>query len=264
MGYPLIPDFVARQPTGLYRTLSPTTKFVIALCEAAVAFTVRGWTGPLVIIGIVAACAAAARIGRSLIVFLAAVAPLVVSILLVNTFFYPGATDVIIRLGPVAATWSGLEAALQATLRVTAFALSVAVFSLTTSVDDLLTDLEGRGLGRRPVFVVGAAISTVPRMRHRAVEVVEAQRSRGMDTEGSPARRLRGLVPLVGPMIFGALADVEEQAMALEARAFSAPVRRTPIRELGDSPRQRVFRWGLALLTGAAVIASLLGLFPLP
>ena len=112
--------------------------------------------------------------------------PLVLSIVLVNTFIYPGATDVIARIGPLTPTWTGLTVALQAMLRVVAFALSVALFALTTPTDDLLTDLERRGLGRRGVFVIGAAIGTVPRMIERAREISDAQRARGMDTEGSP------------------------------------------------------------------------------
>ncbi len=71
--------------------------------------------------------------------------------------------------------------------------------------------------------MIGSAIRMVPRMGERAGEIVDAQRARGMDTEGGVLRRVRGVIPLAGPMIFGALTEVEEQSMALEARAFSAP-----------------------------------------
>jgi energy-coupling factor transport system permease protein len=224
----------------------------------------RGWTGPIVVLAVVAATAAAAHVGRRMVPFVLATIPLVASILLVNTFLFPGATDTIARIGPLAPTWTGLTAALQATLRVVAFALSVAVFSLTTPTDDLLTDLERRGLGRRGVFVIGAAISTVPRMIERAAEIVDAQRARGLDTEGSPVRRVRGVLPLAGPMISSALSEVEERSMALEARAFSAPGRRTLLRALPDSQAQRLLRWGLALLTAAVIVGSATGRFGLP
>ena len=36
------------------------------------------------------------------------------SILLVNTFLFPGATDRILVIGPFSPTWTGLQAALQA------------------------------------------------------------------------------------------------------------------------------------------------------
>ena len=190
--------------------------------------------------------------------------PLVISILLVNTFLYPGATDRIATIGPLGPTWTGLAAALQATLRVAAFALSVAVLSLTTPTDDLLSDLERRGLGRRGVFVIGAAIRTVPRMIERASEIVDAQRARGLDTEGPRWRRIKGVVPLTGPMILSALIEVEERTMALEARAFSAPGPRTTLRHLPDEPSQRVLRWALGGLVLVAIVGSIGGWVRLP
>ena len=215
-------------------------------------------------LAIVISIAVVAGIGRSIRPYLLASVPLVASILLVNTFFFPGGTDVLVRLGPIAATGAGLTAGLQGTLRVVAFALSVAVFSLTTPTDDLLVDLEKRGLGRRAVFVIGTAIQTVPRMLERAAEIVESQRARGLDTEGSWLRRIRGVVPLAGPMVLGALGDIEERTLALEARAFSASGRRTIIRELPDNVVQRVARWVLGLGSIALVVAAATGLVSLP
>ena len=231
---------------------------------ALVAFGVRGWAGPIAVLAVVIVIAAAAGIARQMRPFVLATIPLIASILLVNTFFYPGAQDVVARLGPFAATGTGLAAAVQAALRVVAFALSVAVFSLTTPTDDLLVDLERRGLGRRGVFVIGSAIRTIPRMAERASEIVDSQRARGMDTEGSPWRRVRGVVPLAAPMVLGALTDVEERTMALEARAFSAPGRRTTLRPIGDSSGERIIRWFVGLGAIALVVLQVLGVSPLP
>jgi len=229
-----------------------------------VAFAVRGWSGPLVALGVVAVIAISAGVVRRTLPFALATIPLVISILLVNTFLYPGARDPLFSIGPFTATGTGLAAALQATLRVVAFALSVAVFSLTTSTDDLLSDLERRGLGRRASFVIGAAIGTVPRMIQRASEITDSQRARGLDTEGSVLRRARGVVPLAGPMIAGALSEVEERTLALEARAFGASARRTILRRLDDRPGERALRWAIGLGTLAAILLALGGILVLP
>ena len=228
---------------------------MIAVVEALIAFVLRGWTGLAVVLAVVIATAVVARIGRAMLPFVLATIPLIASILLINTFLYPGATDTIGRIGPIAPTWTGLEFAVQAALRVVAFALSVAVLGLTTRPDDLVSDLERRGLGRRAGFVISATLRTVPRVIQRAREITDAQRARGMDTEGGIARRARGVVPLAGPLIFGALNEVEEQTMALEARGFSAPVRRTVLRTFPDSPRQAAIRW---LLLGVLVLVVVL------
>jgi energy-coupling factor transport system permease protein len=215
-------------------------------------------------LAVVLATAWIARLGRATARFALATIPLVASILLVNTFLFPGATDVLLRVGPFAATGSGLAAALQATLRVVAFALSVAIFSLATPTDDLLSDLERRGFGRRATFVIGSAIGTVPRMIARAREVTDSQRARGLDTEGSVWRRARGVVPLAGPLISGSLSEVEERSMALEARGFSALARRTTLRSLPDSAMERRARWLILVTTVALAGASLSGAIRFP
>ena len=260
----LVPEFVRRIPHGPYRELNPITKVDLAAVGAILAFGVRGWAGPLAALALVLASGALAGILPRLIPFALATLPLVASILLVNTLLYPNAHDAITQIGPLTPTYTGATAALQATLRVVAFGLSAAVFVLTTPTDDLLVELERRGVGRRWVFVVGAALGAVPRTLTRVREVVESQRSRGMDTEGGVRRRIRGLLPLVGPVIFGSLNEVEERTMALEARAFTAAGRRTLLRALPDSAVQRWFRWTALLASIAAVVVTLAGWVRVP
>lgn len=253
------PAFVTQIPARPYLRLNPTTKLAIAFASAIVAFGVRGWSGPATVLALMLAAAWRAGVGRRVLFVAFATLPLLISILLVNVFLYPGATDLIVTIGPLRPTWTGLVAALQAVLRVWAFGASVTLFVLTTTTNDLLADLERRGLGRRASFVIGAAMTMVPRMVERAGEITEAQRARALDTEGRFWRRVRGVVPLAGPLIFGALTDVEELTMALEARGFSAPTRRTVLRVFPDSGLQRTARWLLFFGSIALLALSIAG-----
>ena len=248
-----LPEYVTRLPRGFYRSVNPSTKVAIAALEVVAAFLLPGWFS-LVILATVLATASAARQTGAMATIALAATPIIGSILLVNLFLLPGASDPIVRLGPLAPTWSGLWFGLQTVVRLYAFSSAIALVYLTTAVDDLLADLAHRGLGRRAVFVVGAAVQTVPRTVERAAEIVDAQRARGMDTEGPFWRRARGVVPLAAPLIFGALTEVEERTMALEARAFSAPVRQTLLRVPADRGLDRAVRW-LAILALLAVVA---------
>ncbi|HET7677258.1 MAG TPA: energy-coupling factor transporter transmembrane component T [Candidatus Limnocylindrales bacterium] len=252
-----LPDFVRRPPSGRYRSLSPATKLVAGLAQAVVAFTLGSWSGPLLVLGLVLATAAAAGVLRPLARVAAVTLPILASMVVINGLLFPGATDVVARIGPLAPSPSGVLFGAQAATRLLAMSLALALVYLTTEVDDLLADLERRGLGRRAAFVVGAALDTVPRMVERAGEIVDAQRSRGLDTQGRFWRRARGVVPLAAPLIFGALNEVEERTLALEARAFSAPVRRTALRTLVELPAERWARW---LLAAAALGATALRL----
>lgn len=219
----------------------------------------RGWTAPLIVLGVTVALAFWSGTWRGFRPYLLVLTPLVLSIMLINTFLYPGAEDVLLTIGPFSATGEGLTAAAQAALRVIAFAFSVGLFALSTRTDELVDDLEQRGLGRRAVFVISSAIGTVPRLAERAREIVDSQRARGMDTQGGVLARVRGLLPLAGPLVLSSLTEVEQRTMALEARAFGAPGRRTVLRPQPDSAAQRVLRWGLALLAAALVVLAVTG-----
>jgi energy-coupling factor transport system permease protein len=248
-----LPEYVTRRPSGFYHSANPTTKLTVAALEVVASFLVPGWW-PLAILAVVAVIAIAAHRLRGLALLAVAASPIVGSILLINLFLLPGAADPILRLGPLAPTWSGLWFGLQTVARLFAFSSAIALVYLTTAVDDMLADLARRGLGRRAVFVVGAAIQTVPRTVERAGEIVDAQRARGLDTEGRFWRRARGVVPLAAPVVFGALTEVEARTMALEARAFTAPVRQTLLRIPADTAADRVVRWA-ALLALVALVA---------
>jgi energy-coupling factor transport system permease protein len=252
---PGLPDYVARKPSGFYRSLNPATKLTLAGLEVVAAFAIPGWAGPGLVLAVLAVVAAGSRTLRGLAVIGLAALPLVVSIMVVNLFLLPGASDPMARIGPLAPTWSGLRFGLLTAARLVAFSSAVALAYLTTPVDDLLADFSRRGLGRRGVFVVGAAVQMVPRTIDRVGEIMDAQRARGMDTEGRIWRRARGLVPLAAPVVFGALAEVEERTMALESRGFTAPGRQTLLRVPPDRRIDRVLRW--AAVVGIVAIAAL-------
>jgi energy-coupling factor transport system permease protein len=223
--------------------LNPFTKLVAALTGAVLALVWGGWVAAAVLaLGILAALRAGRA--RRLVVAGLALLPVVLSSLLINTLLPAG---------------GGVTVALAALLRLLAATVALTLLFATTPAAELLSDLEARGLGRRATFVLGAALAAVPRAQRRAQDVIEAQRARGLDTEGSWPRRLRGVVPLVAPLVIASLAEVEDRALALEARAFGAPGRRTVLTRLPDSGVQRAARWTLlgVLVLGLALRALL-------
>jgi energy-coupling factor transport system permease protein len=180
--------------------------------------------------------------------------PIAISALLVNVFFFPGGRDVLLRIGPITATGEGVTFALEVLARIFAISGAITLFYLTTRPAELVVDLERRGVSSRVAFVANASVQTVPAMVDRAAQITAAQRARGLDTEGSLLRRVRGIVPIVGPVILGSLGEVEERTMTLEARGFSRPGRRTLLWAPADSSAQAVVRWAI-LATLPAIIA---------
>lgn len=214
---------------------------------------------PLVIVGLaVLIPAAAAGVLPTLLRYSILFSlPIAISALLVNLFFFPGGQTVLFTLGPITATAEGLAFAIEILARIAAFSGAITLFYLTTKPSELVLDLERRGVSSRFAFVANASVQTVPQMAERAQAIVAAQRARGLDTEGGLVRRMRGILPIVGPVVLGAISEVEERSMTLEARAFTRPGRRSLLWSPPDSGWQRLLRWllvlGFVLLVGARV-----------
>jgi len=188
-------------------------------------------------------------------------AVLLLSIVVVNSLFFPAAKDVLISLGPIALTREGLTFGLVSAGRLLVAFLASVTFLFTTLADDLLESLISRGASHRIAFVVLSAVQLVPRMRTRAGAILEAQQARGLSLEGSFVRRMRSLVPLIGPVLLGSLVDARERTFALEARGFGARPGRTAYRTVADPP---VDRWLRLVLLGTAVVIVLVALGVVP
>jgi energy-coupling factor transporter transmembrane protein EcfT len=184
--------------------------------------------------------------------------PIALSVVLVSVFTRAGET-VLFEVGPFDATLEGVEFAVQTLVRLFAISTSIGLFILTTDPRAFVFDLERRGVSPRIAFIAVATIEAVPTLVERAGVIGESQRARGLDTEGSVRARLRGLLPLVGPVIITSLTDVEERSLALESRAFSRPGERHLLWAMPDNAWERVVRWLLVLGLVAIGVGRLLG-----
>lgn len=233
-----------------YHRLNPLTKAVIATVASVGAFLLGGYPGPIVIVAIMLGLASRAgavrRLSRASILL---TLPIAISVVLVSVFTRAG-TTVLFQIGPFDATLEGVDFATQTVLRLFAISTSIGLFILTTEPRAFVLDLERRGVPPRAAFVAVATIEAVPTLLGRAAVIGESQRARGLDTEGSFRARLRGILPMVGPVILGSLTDVEERSLALESRAFSRPGRRHLLWAMPDTTWERVLRWSL----GAALL----------
>lgn len=261
----LEPDDVARiarlvPPTATaYHRLNPLTKAVVATVGSLGAFAAGGYVGPIVIDLAMLVLASRAGVLRDLVrVSLLLTLPIAISVVLVSVFTRAG-TTVLFVIGPFDATAEGVDFAGQTLVRLFAISLSIGLFVMTTQPRAFVFDLERRGVSSRVAFVASATIEAVPTLVERARVIGESQRARGLDTEGSLRARLRGVLPLVGPVIIGALTDVEERSLALESRAFSRPGRRHLLWAMADTTWERWLRWILMALLVVIAAARISG-----
>jgi energy-coupling factor transporter transmembrane protein EcfT len=98
----------------------------------------------------------------------------------------------------------------------------------------------------------------IPEMSKQAATIMDAQKTRGVETEGNVLVRAKAFLPSLGPLVLSSLSSTEERAITLEARAFSAPVKKTHMFELPKTQRDKAIECGLIFLLILLVAGRLL------
>jgi energy-coupling factor transport system permease protein len=235
--------------------LHPLTKLAAAGVILAATYVIPSPLAPAVIFCVVIGLAYLAGVAGALLrTVVLVVLPVAFSLFLIQGILFPPRDWTPLPIGPVSLPREGLVFAFTISVRLLVLSATVLLMVRTTHPADLVFALTERGLPRSIGYILLVSLQIVPDMAARATAILEAQRARGLETQGG-ARRLRAIVPLLGPLVVGALVDVEERAMAIESRAFLAPGPKTSLRLLVDSPAQRAARLCMLLLIVALIVA---------
>jgi energy-coupling factor transport system permease protein len=240
--------------SGLHRQ-HPLTKIVLTMCLLILGLTLPGAWTTYVLFGVVVIPLAVW--GQVWLKLLKAawniVLPFAISVILIQGFLWGQGTP-LLALGPLTLKAEGLLFAITSIGRILLVVSSFTLLALTTRPDTLMFALTQIGLPASLAYIVAATIQIVPRFRAKASTVIEAQRARGLETQGHILRRARALAPLIMPLVLSSLVDVEERAIAIEARAFKAKRKKTSLVELSDTSTQKVLRLGL--IVGTVLVAG--------
>jgi energy-coupling factor transport system permease protein len=184
------------------------------------------------------------------------VLPFAISVTIIQGLFWSNGTP-IVALGPLSVKQEGLLFALEITGNILAMISSFVLFSLVTRPDDLMIALTEKGVPNSITYIIVSTIQLVPGLQVRAAKIRDAQHARGLETEGGILTRVRALPPLIEPLVLGSIIDVDERAIALEARAFSSTAEKTSLRQIEDSRGQLLLRWACLLLMVGFVLLRL-------
>lgn len=240
---------------SLLHRLYPLTKLVGAILVITLTYTFPLIWLPLAMFAVLSTLAAlAGTLPRFLRAVAGVVLPISVSLFVIQGILFPPAGATPLPLGPITLTREGLLFAYTISARLLVFAAVVLLLLQTTHPADLVQSLTNIGMPRSIGHLLLVSFQILPDMSARATAILEAQRSRGLETQRGLSR-FTALVPLIGPLVIGALADVEERALALEARAFFADGPKTTLREVIDRPTERVLRWLMILAAIGLIVA---------
>jgi energy-coupling factor transport system permease protein len=241
-------SFYVKRDSPLHR-LNPLTKLTLVLGLVLISFASPWYWTPqaLVIFGILPLIFFGKVQREYWSAMLRLILPASGILFLMQVFFLPGQQE-IFHIWVITVTQESVMNATTNATRIFLMVSSFTLFLLTTHPSELMSDLTRRGLPGQFAYVIISTLQIIPQMQAKADTIIAAQRSRGLDTQSTFRKRVGALVPLVGPLVFGSLVEVEERAIAIEARGFTSTRAKTSLYEIPDSGLDKVLRWGLILL----------------
>ncbi|ETT87390.1 energy-coupling factor transporter transmembrane component T [Viridibacillus sp. FSL R5-0477] len=230
--------------TKLYFTLFVTIS-VIIIPSYIFAFT---WFPILLVIAIIAG------VGKQYLdIVVKALVFLLGIVFIMQLFFYPG-DQVIGEWWIFEITKEGLQYGLVLTSRVLAMGSAFILFFRITEIRDFVKALEDLGMPPMGAYIVLSTLQIIPEMKRQANTIMEAQKTRGVETEGSLLIRAKAFIPILTPLILSSIASTEERAITLESRAFSAPTKKTSLHKLKNSSSDRTIPIVLLILMISLIV----------
>ncbi|MGI6094305.1 MAG: energy-coupling factor transporter transmembrane component T [Lachnospiraceae bacterium] len=238
--------------------LYPLTKFYLALVVAIITLLLPGILMKFICFVCLCILAAASGVGKLFFKRMSrSVGIIIILMIVIQTLFYPTG-DPIFSIWVFTAKWDGLYFALRLGLNFAgAGGALIWNFCVTTERDFVLA-LEKAGMSPRASYVVLSTLQMVPVMKKRSQVIMNAQKARGVETEGNLLVRAKVFVPTLVPLVLSSIQGTEERALTLEARGFSVETPSTHYYDIHPEPIDKTVKVIITIVLILAIVGRIL------
>lgn len=227
---------------SLLNHIDPFSKLLYILTVNLIPIVLSLEIAKIICIGISILLLLISRVFRKSIPLLTFSAIIILTAVIIQGMFRAGNVTKLFTIGPLIFYKEGLLFAYHLALNILNILLSFAVLIFTTKPNDLIDSFVRIGLSPRLGYVLSSVFQIIPQMSNTMTTISDAQRSRGMETEGKLLTRIKAFFPLITPVITSSLINTRERAVALEVRGFNASNPRTFLNEQKKSSKDRVIK----------------------
>lgn len=122
---------------------------------------------------------------------------------------------------------TGLQTSYLMTSKIVAIGALLIWFFQVTEVKAIAAAMQNAGWNKKLVFVILSTMQLIPQITALTATIADAQKSRGVETEGSMWQRIKSFIPMLGPVVLTSIEQNEERVLTLESRAFASHLRPT-------------------------------------
>lgn len=233
-------------------SLYPLTKFYLAVVLVIVSIVMPGIINKVICFAVINILACISGVWPVFIRRVKnSVGVLFLILIIIQTLFFPG-SKVLFSFWIFEAKLEGLLFALKLGFTLMCVGGSLIWFFAVTLEKDFVRSLEKLGMSPKASYVVLSTLQMVPVLKKKSQTIMNAQKARGVETEGSIFVRAKVFVPTIIPLVLSSIAGTEERALTLEARGFSSSVKPT---HLYDIEKNRADKTAEVIITILFIIA---------
>lgn len=232
----------------LIHRLNPLTKIIYALTIVIIPLIIGEWQFFLVTIILSLLMLSYARVLKQATALILAVSLILLTIVVIQSLFGVNNQTVLFTIGSIPVYQEGLLRSRDITLNVINLVLAFGLFILTTKPSSITEAITSWGLSPKIAYVFGSVFQIIPELSGTLNTIMDAQKSRGTETEGNIFTRIKAIIPLISPVIMNALINTKERAIALEVRGFSIQGKRTYLMSIENTKTDKII--DIVLLSG--------------
>lgn len=239
--------------TPIHR-VDPISKLYYIVAAIAIPIIAPSESAALVCLAASFSILLAARVLKKVIPIISFSLIVLLSVVIIQGLFKIDNKTPMFSIGGLTFYREGLSYAFGIVIRVLDILFAFAILVLTTKPSDLIESLVRKGLSPRIGYVLSSVLQIIPEMTATMEVITDAQKSRGLKTEGKLTTRIKAFFPLIGPVVMSSLVATRERAMALEVRAFNSKAKKSFLNEEFKSPYNRAIQWSLIVLVILTVV----------
>lgn len=244
-----------QQRSNLILRMYPMTKLTFVACISLSVFFVPGYVYALSCFVLLLLLALASGTFKPFLSMLSKTIFVLVALMFVmQALFYPG-EHILWQWSIFSIKLEGIFYALTLSSKLLVIGGSIILFFKTTTIKDFVSALEQTGVSKTFTYVILATLQIIPQMEKRSKVIMDAQRSRGVETEGNLFVRMKAFIPSIGPLILGSIVGTEERAITLEARAFSVGTKAVRMHTVQQTVWDRRLRYLFIVLLLGLIVA---------
>ena len=127
-----------------------------------------------------------------------------------------------------------------------------------TQNKELSRALEDRGMNYKVVYVFLSSMEMIGVLNKKSQTIMNAQRARGVETEGNMLVRAKAFFPTMVPLVLSSITDMEERVLTMESKGFNAPCAKTHLLVLHKSGAEKMMIAIFAVFFVISVIGRVL------